>query len=63
VDKNDRLELSGMDFHEKVYNGYLELAKKYKDRFIVIDASGTKEQTHAKIIASLKERGVFKRTK
>ena len=28
VDKTDRLELSGMDFHNKVYEGYLELAKK-----------------------------------
>lgn len=59
VDKNDRLELSGMEFHDKVYNGYLELAKKYKDRFIVIDASGTKEETHAKIINALKEVGVI----
>ncbi len=59
VDKNDRLELSGMDFHNKVYEGYLTLSKKYIDRFIVIDASGTKEQTHAKIINALKEKGIF----
>ena len=59
VDKNDRLELSGMDFHNKVYEGYLYLAKKYPERFIVIDASGTKEQTHAKIVSALKEKGVL----
>lgn len=59
VDKNDRLELSGMEFHNKVYNGYLELAKKYASRFIVIDASGTKEQTHAKIISALTEKGII----
>lgn len=59
VDKNDRVEQSGMEFHNKVYNGYLELAKKYPSRFIVIDASGTKEQTHAKIIEALKVRGVI----
>ncbi len=59
VDKTDRLELSGMEFHQKVYGGYLELAKKYSDRFIVIDASGEKEQTQAKIIAALKEKGVI----
>ena len=59
VDKNDRLELSGMEFHNRVYEGYLALAKKYSDRFIVIDASGTKEQTHAKIISALKEKGVI----
>ncbi|MBQ3047360.1 MAG: dTMP kinase [Clostridia bacterium] len=59
VDKNDRLELSGMDFHNKVYNGYLELSKRYSDRFIVIDASGEKMETHQKIINALKEKGVI----
>ena len=59
VDKNDRVEQSGMEFHNKVYQGYLDLAKKYPSRFIVIDASGTKEQTHAKIIDALKTRGVI----
>ena len=59
VDKNDRLELSGMDFHNKVYNGYLELSKRYSDRFIVIDASGEKTETHQKIINALKEKGVI----
>lgn len=59
VDKNDRLELSGMEFHKKVYDGYLSLAKRFSDRFIVIDASGEKEQTHAKIINALKEKGII----
>ena len=59
VDKNDRVEQSGMEFHNKVYQGYLDLAKKYPSRFIVIDASGTREQTHAKIIDALKTRGVI----
>ncbi len=59
VDKNDRVEQSGMEFHNKVYQGYLDLAKKYPSRFIVIDASGTKEQTHSKIIDALKTRGVI----
>ena len=59
VDKTDRLELSGMEFHKKVYQGYLELAKKYPDRIIVIDASGERDETHAKIINALKEKGVI----
>ena len=59
VDKTDRLELSGMEFHNNVYAGYLELAKKYPERIIVIDASGTREQTHSKIVNALKERGVL----
>lgn len=59
VDKTDRLELSGIEFHNKVYNGYLELAKKNSDRFIVIDASGERDQTQEKIISSLKSKGVI----
>ena len=59
VDKNDRLELSGMEFHQRVYKGYKELAEKNKDRFIVIDAGGEKMETHAKIIAALQSKGVI----
>lgn len=59
ADATDRVELSGGKFHELVYEGYIELSKKYKDRYIVIDSSGTKEQTHEKIIAALKEKGVL----
>lgn len=59
VDKNDRVELSGKKFHEKVYLGYKKQAQKNPERFIVIDASGTKEQTHAKIVKALIEKGVI----
>jgi len=59
VDKTDRLELSGIEFHNKVYGGYLDLASKNPNRFIIIDASGEKEQTHQKIISALKEKGVI----
>ncbi len=59
ADKNDRLELSGADFHDRVYEGYLQLAERYKDRYIVIDASGSKYETHDKVIAALKARGII----
>ena len=59
ADKGDRLELSGMEFHKKVYQGYLELIKKFPERFIVIDASGEKQETHAKVINALKDKGVI----
>ena len=35
------------------------LAEKYKDRYIVIDASGEKAETHKKIVDALKEKGVL----
>lgn len=59
VDKNDRVELSGMDFHNKVYEGYLDLVKKYPERIVDIDCSGEKEETHAKIIKALKDKGII----
>ncbi len=59
VDKTDRLELSGRDFHNKVYKGYLECAKEYPERIKVIDASGSRDETHAKIINALKQAGII----
>ena len=49
--------INGHDYKEML--SYLELAKKYPERIIVIDASGTKEQTHEKIVSALKARGVL----
>ena len=59
ADGADRVELSGMEFHRKVYEGYLEIAAENPDRFAVIDASGAKEETHAKIVAALKAKGII----
>jgi dTMP kinase len=59
ADRSDRLELSGIEFHKKVFNGYLDLSKKYSDRFLVIDASGEKHETHAKVIDALKSKGII----
>ncbi len=59
ADKGDRLEQSGLEFHEKVYKGYVELSKIYSDRYCSIDASGTREQTHAKIVQALKDKGIL----
>ena len=60
ADSADRVEVSGMEFHKKVYEGYLELAKENPERFAVIDASGSKAETSAKIISALKEKGIIK---
>ena len=35
----DRLDNESENFHDKVYETFLELTKKYKDRIVVIDAS------------------------
>lgn len=57
ADKNDRLEQMKLDFHEKVYLGYKEIAKQEPDRFYVVDATGQRYDTHHNIIGLLKVKG------
>lgn len=59
ADKGDRLELSGMEFHKKVYEGYLNVCEKFPERIVRIDCSGEKAQTHAKILAALSAKGIL----
>ncbi len=59
ADTGDRVEMAGIEFHEKVYQGYLYLAEKYKERIINIDASGERMETHNKIISSLKSADIL----
>ena len=59
MDKDDRLEQSGLEFHKKVYEGYVNCVNDDKEKFIVIDCCGTKYQTHEKIIKELKLRGII----
>lgn len=35
----NRLDLEKLEFHHKVRNSFLSLAEKYKDRYVIIDAS------------------------
>lgn len=58
-DKNDRIELESIDFHNKVYEGYLKAAELYPDRFVRISPRGTKQDTHTAIIRTLKARGII----
>ena len=58
ADENDRMEQQGLDFHMKVYNGYLALAEKYP-RISPVDCGGTKFETNAKIIALLESKGII----
>lgn len=39
TDKIDRLDLQKEGFYNRVYAGYHEIAKKYKDRFYVVDST------------------------
>ena len=54
--KTDRMEQEAIEFHDKVYRAYLSLAEIYKDRFVVIDASGSVEEVQERIRRSFIER-------
>ncbi len=40
----DRIERKSLSFHEKVHDGYLEIAKKFPNRIVVIDASQSPDE-------------------
>ena len=60
ADKTDRMEAVDFAFHKKVYEGYRQLIAEHPERFEVIDASGTKEQTQAKLREILTARGILR---
>ncbi len=48
--EKDRMESAGIDFHNRVRKGYLELAKQEPNRIKVLDASKSIDEIHKNII-------------
>lgn len=48
--EKDRMESAGIDFHNRVRNGYLELAEQEPTRIKVLDATKTIEEIHEKVV-------------
>ena len=46
----NRLDLEKLEFHKKVRDTFLELAKRYPERFVVIDASQSREEVAKKTL-------------
>ena len=53
--KRDRLETQQREFYINVYKCFKQLAESEPERFIIIDVSGNKFQTHAKILEKTNE--------
>lgn len=49
-DEQDRIEKETLDFHNRVYESYLNLEKRFPDRIQGIDATKTIEEVSAQII-------------
>jgi len=50
----DRLENSGNDFHKKVFEGYMDICKKY-DKIEVINGNRNVDEVHKDIIKAIKK--------
>ncbi len=48
--EKDRMESAGMEFFNRVRNGYLEIAKQEPDRVKVINSSDTIENIHKQVV-------------
>ena len=56
ADQNDRLELAGMEFHERVYAGYKKIASAEPERVVCVDGKKSPEEIFGDVLAVLKEK-------
>lgn len=49
ADKGDRLDAEDQEFHARVRNAYLRMASDEPERFRIIDASASIEETHIRV--------------
>jgi dTMP kinase len=52
----DRMERERIEFHERVRQGYLELAKRWPERFRVVDGSRSSEEVEEDVWKLVKEK-------
>ena len=53
--KRDRLEMEQVEFHRRVREGFLTIAKAEPGRVKLIDASGSKEQVQARVMEAVRK--------
>ena len=58
ADKGDRLEKENLAFHERVYQGFCDIATNNPDRVVRIDASKTADEVFEAVINAIKQRGI-----
>lgn len=52
----DRIERESSDFHDRVGDAYLELARRYPDRFVVLDANRAQSEVHQDVVEAFEAR-------
>lgn len=52
----DRYERMGLPFHTRLRNGFLEIAKRYSDRCVIIDATQSIDAIHRQLLKVIETR-------
>jgi dTMP kinase len=55
ADGADRFEGEGIDLQRTVATAYDELARRHADRIVVVDANGSPEEVHARVMDAVQE--------
>lgn len=53
VGRKDRMESKDLDFHERVRQEYLKMARQEPERIVVVDGTQSVEEIHQQIVADL----------
>lgn len=61
-EKQDRMETNSAMFKQKVRLGFLEIAEQNPKRFVVLDASKSKEEIFENVLGELKNRNIILKT-
>ena len=57
--ENDRIEKAGIDLQINVRNAYLEIAKRFDDRIVILDGHSQVNIIHQKIVKELSRRKII----
>jgi dTMP kinase len=52
----DRLEMESIEFHKKVRKGFIEIAKREKKRYIIVDGTKSVEEIHNEIMKIMEDK-------
>ena len=58
--EEDRIERAGIDLQARVRNAYVELAQRFKERYVSIDGNSSVNTIHEKIINEIKMKQLIK---
>jgi dTMP kinase len=53
---HDRIEKEAGDFHKRVTAAYMQIAKRYPTRFVVLDATRTQAEIHEEVVRAFENR-------